>query len=57
MPFVNAEACFALKCGTAINFFGRDFPRLSVDIDLVYPVQGINTRPNTQNVLEYLANI
>ncbi len=36
MPFVNAEACFALKGGTAINFFVRDFPRLSVDIDLVY---------------------
>lgn len=36
MPFVNAETCFALKGGTAINFFVRDFPRLSVDIDLVY---------------------
>ena len=40
MPFVNAEACFALKGGTAINFFVRDFPRLSVDIDLIYlPVE------------------
>lgn len=40
MPFVNAEAIFALKGGTAINFFVRDFPRLSVDIDLVYlPVE------------------
>lgn len=40
MPFVNAEACFALKGGTAINFFVRDFPRLSVDIDLGYlPVE------------------
>ncbi|MBA4136650.1 MAG: hypothetical protein C0518_04970 [Opitutus sp.] len=36
MPFVHAETCFALKGGTAINFFVRDFPRLSVDIDLVY---------------------
>lgn len=36
LPFVHAEACFALKGGTAINFFVRDFPRLSVDIDLVY---------------------
>ena len=45
MPFVNAEACFALKGGTAINFFVRDFPRLSVDIDLVYlPVED---RPTT----------
>ena len=40
LPFVHAEACFALKGGTAINFFVRDFPRLSVDLDLVYlPVE------------------
>lgn len=40
LPFVHAETCFALKGGTAINFFLRDFPRLSVDIDLVYlPVE------------------
>jgi predicted nucleotidyltransferase component of viral defense system len=40
LPFVHAEARFALKGGTAINFFVRDFPRLSVDIDLVYlPVE------------------
>jgi predicted nucleotidyltransferase component of viral defense system len=40
LPFVHAEECFALKGGTAINFFVRDFPRLSVDIDLVYlPVE------------------
>ena len=32
MPFVNTEACFVLKGGTAINFFVRDFSRLSVDI-------------------------
>jgi hypothetical protein len=36
LPFVHAEPCFALKGGTAINFFVRDFPRLSVDIDLVF---------------------
>ena len=30
IPFVNAETCFALKGGTAINFFVRNFPRLSV---------------------------
>jgi len=36
IPFVAQERCFALKGGTAINFFVRDFPRLSVDIDLVY---------------------
>ena len=36
LPHVAAERCFALKGGTAINFFVRDMPRLSVDIDLVY---------------------
>lgn len=44
IPFVNAETCFALKGGTAINFFVRNFPRLSVDIDLVYaPVEDRDT--------------
>lgn len=44
LPFVHAEECFALKGGTAINFFVREFPRLSVDIDLVYlPVQDRKT--------------
>ncbi|PWW07932.1 MULTISPECIES: nucleotidyl transferase AbiEii/AbiGii toxin family protein [Pseudidiomarina] len=36
LPFVAAHDCFALKGGTAINLFVRDFPRLSVDIDLVF---------------------
>lgn len=36
LPLVANEKCFALKGGTAINLFVRDFPRLSVDIDLVY---------------------
>jgi len=36
MPHVGAEKCFALKGGTAINFFVRDMSRLSVDIDLTY---------------------
>jgi predicted nucleotidyltransferase component of viral defense system len=40
LPVVAEEKCFALKGGTAINFFIRDMPRLSVDIDLTYlPVQ------------------
>ncbi len=30
------DEAFALKGGTAINFFVRDMPRLSVDIDLTY---------------------
>lgn len=36
IPHVVAEVCFVLKGGTAINFFVRDMPRLSVDIDLAY---------------------
>ena len=36
LPFANEEEIFALKGGTAINFFYRDLPRLSVDIDLTY---------------------
>ncbi len=36
LPAVAAEACFALKGGTAINLFFLDLPRLSVDIDLTY---------------------
>jgi predicted nucleotidyltransferase component of viral defense system len=36
MPAVAAEPCFALKGGTALNFFIRDLPRLSIDIDLSY---------------------
>lgn len=36
LPLVAQEKGFALKGGTAINLFDRDFPRLSVDIDLTY---------------------
>ena len=36
LPYVLQEDCFALKGGTAINFFFRDMTRLSVDIDLIY---------------------
>jgi hypothetical protein len=36
LAHVRSESCFALKGGTAINFFVRDLPRLSVDIDLTY---------------------
>ena len=36
LPFAAKQTCFALKGGTAINLFVREFPRLSVDIDLVY---------------------
>lgn len=54
LPFIAKESCFALKGGTAINLFVRDFPRLSVDIDLVFlpsttrqqALESILNRPN-----------
>jgi len=36
LPLIHSEEVFALKGGTPINFFIRDLPRLSVDIDLTY---------------------
>jgi len=36
LPVIARYPIFALKGGTAINFFIRDLPRLSVDIDLTY---------------------
>ncbi len=40
LPEIHKNPDFALKGGTAINFFFRDIPRLSVDIDLTYlPVE------------------
>jgi len=35
-PEVFRADCFAMKGGTALNFFVQDMPRLSVDIDVVY---------------------
>lgn len=36
LPYINSENVFVLKGGTAINFFVRELPRISVDIDLAY---------------------
>lgn len=36
LPIIDRYPVFALKGGTAINFFIRDMPRLSIDIDLTY---------------------
>lgn len=36
VPYMTKDTDFALHGGTAINFFVRDMPRLSVDIDLTY---------------------
>jgi predicted nucleotidyltransferase component of viral defense system len=40
-PIVMESGVFALKGGTAINLFIRDMPRLSVDLDLVFPDYGL----------------
>ncbi|HHS2762270.1 TPA: nucleotidyl transferase AbiEii/AbiGii toxin family protein [Providencia alcalifaciens] len=43
LPVIATEPTFALKGGTAINLFVRNFPRLSVDIDLAYlPLESRN---------------
>lgn len=56
LPYVANETCFALKGGTAINLFIRDFPRLSVDIDLAYiPLESRETA--LHNVREALTRI
>jgi len=36
LPIIERYPMFTLKGGTAINFFIRNMPRLSVDIDLTY---------------------
>ncbi len=57
LPFVHVESCFALKGGTALNFFVRNFPRLSVDIDLVYlPIEDrVSTLRGIAEALERIA--
>lgn len=56
LPSVAAEDCFALKGGTAINFFLREMPRLSVDIDLTYlPLEDRNT--SLKNISDALKRI
>jgi predicted nucleotidyltransferase component of viral defense system len=56
LPFALADERFALKGGTAINLFHRDFPRLSVDIDLCYlPLEDRST--TFKNIHTILASI
>ncbi len=44
IPIVEREKDFALKGGTAINFFYLNMPRYSVDIDLWFlPITGRTT--------------
>jgi len=56
LPIINKDKELALKGGTAINFFVRDLPRLSVDIDLVYlPIKDRDT--TLSSITEKLKNI
>lgn len=47
-PLILSDDTFALKGGTAINLFVRDMPRLSVDLDLVFP----DHRPTREHALD-----
>ncbi|WP_336797308.1 nucleotidyl transferase AbiEii/AbiGii toxin family protein [Erwinia aphidicola] len=59
LSVVASERCFALKGGTAINLFVRDFPRLSVDIDLAYILLESRDEalPNVRAALTRIAEI
>lgn len=55
LPHVMTQKEFALKGGTAINLFVRQFPRLSVDIDLTYvPIE--NRETSLDNIHACLTN-
>ncbi len=54
LPIISKEKCFALKGGTAINFFIRDLPRLSIDIDLTY--LPIESREKTLKNIDFSLN-
>ncbi len=58
LPLLAAEPSFALKGGTAINFFIRDLPRISFDIDLTYlPIEDReNTLKNIDSILRKLSS-
>lgn len=51
-PLVFMDDTFALKGGTAINLFVRDMPRLSVDLDLVFPDYSLEREPALQRIGE-----
>ncbi len=56
LPFALQDERVALKGGTAINLFHRDFPRFSVDIDLCYlPLEDRKT--TFSNLHKILKNI
>lgn len=56
LPYALKDKRFALKGGTAINLFHRDFTRLSVDIDLCYlPIEDRKT--TFKNIHQILSDI
>lgn len=56
MPHIRREEEFGLKGGTAINFFYRNLPRLSVDVDLTYlPI--LDRTESLQNISSALLRI
>ncbi len=58
LPIATADNRIALKGGTAINLFVQDFPRLSVDIDLVYLAleDRDESLQNISNIMKNIAN-
>ena len=58
LPLIAKLDSFALKGGTAINYFIRNLPRLSVDIDLTYlPIEDRRTTLNSiHEILDALSN-
>jgi predicted nucleotidyltransferase component of viral defense system len=51
-PLVLVGDTFALKGGSAINLFVRDMPRLSVDLDLVFPDHTLPREDAVQRINE-----
>ncbi|MBM9538631.1 nucleotidyl transferase AbiEii/AbiGii toxin family protein [Desulfobulbus alkaliphilus] len=52
VPLIFSGDTFALKGGTAINLFVRDMPRLSVDLDLVFPNHRMERVPALKQINE-----
>ncbi len=51
-PLVLGDDTFANKGGTAINMFVRDMPRLSVDLDLVFPDHTLSRKQALKRINE-----
>lgn len=56
LPVVRTDRKLALKGGSAINYFVRDFPRLSVDLDLTF-IPILNRSSSLKNITQSLAGI